>query len=286
MKIGIGLPSIIPWATPEQVIACAVAAEEEGFSSVGVIDRLVYANTEPLVTLGAAAAVTTRIKLMTSILLAPLRVNAALLAKQAATVNHLSHGRLLLGMAVGGYEDDYKASGLLFSERGRRFDAMLAEMVKVWAGEARGVAGPIGPRSGVQQSQIVFGGQNAKTFVRVATYGGGWIAGSRGVKTFRAGADGVLKAWEQHRREGKPRLMALPYFALGATAKENAIKFLTDHYALEGPAALRMAENALTDVEAVNQTIAAYAAAGCDELMLFPCSPEPEQVRLLAGSIR
>src|SRR3954471_23147616 len=126
MDIGIGLPSTIPGAGGDQTIEWARAAEENGFSSLGVIDRLVYGNTEPLVTLGAAAAVTSRIRLMTSILLVPWRGNAALVAKQAATVNHLSGGRLILGMAVGGYEDDYTASGVSFRERGRRFDDMLA----------------------------------------------------------------------------------------------------------------------------------------------------------------
>ncbi|MGH3746432.1 MAG: LLM class flavin-dependent oxidoreductase [Micromonosporaceae bacterium] len=106
MDIGIGLPSAIPWVRRGQVIEWARSAEEHGFSALGVIDRLVYGNTEPMTTLAAAAAVTSRVKLVTSILLAPLRVNAALLAKQAATVNHLSGGRLVLGMAVGGYRDD------------------------------------------------------------------------------------------------------------------------------------------------------------------------------------
>ncbi|MFD0853988.1 LLM class flavin-dependent oxidoreductase, partial [Actinomadura adrarensis] len=89
MDIGIGLPSTIPGAGPERILGWAEAAEEHGFSTLGAIDRLVYGNTEPLVTLGAAAAVTRRIRLMTSILLVPFRANAALVAKQAATVNHL-----------------------------------------------------------------------------------------------------------------------------------------------------------------------------------------------------
>jgi alkanesulfonate monooxygenase SsuD/methylene tetrahydromethanopterin reductase-like flavin-dependent oxidoreductase (luciferase family) len=111
MEIGIGLPATIPGATGDQVVEWARAAEAHGFSSLGVIDRLVYGNIEPLVSLSAAAAVTKQITLMTTILLVPMRANAALLAKQAASINRLSNGRLRLGMAVGGYADDYEASG-------------------------------------------------------------------------------------------------------------------------------------------------------------------------------
>jgi alkanesulfonate monooxygenase SsuD/methylene tetrahydromethanopterin reductase-like flavin-dependent oxidoreductase (luciferase family) len=285
MDIGIGLPSTIPGTSGSQIVEWAMAAEERGFSTLGVIDRLVYGNTEPLVTLGAAAAVTRRIRLMTSILLVPFRGNAALLAKQAATVNHLSGGRLVLGMAVGGYRDDYEASGVAFRERGRRFDAMLDEMTRVWAGEPRGFAGAIGPDAGVRRSQIVFGGGSERTYDRVATWGTGWIAGSRGVETFQKGADGVRRAWARHGRDGEPRLMALPYFCLGPRARQDAAAFLTDHYAIEGEAASRMAASALTDVTSIRDTIAAYERAGCHELLLFPCTPDPRQVELLAEAV-
>lgn len=287
MEIGIGLPSMIPGTGGAQIVEWARAAEELGFSSLGVIDRLVYGNAEPLVTLGAAAAVTARIRLMTSILLVPFRANAALVAKQAATVNHLSGGRLVLGMAVGGYEDDYLASGVPFGERGRRFDDMLVEMTRIWAGEHRGVAGGIGPAAGVGRSQIVFGGAGVRARRRVARWGAGWIAGSRGVEAFRQGAQGVRQVWDEYGREGRPRLSALPYFALGSRAREQAKAFLTDHYAIEGrPVAERIAAAALTDPAAIRDTIAAYEQAGCDELMLFPCSPALEQVQLLAEAVR
>jgi alkanesulfonate monooxygenase SsuD/methylene tetrahydromethanopterin reductase-like flavin-dependent oxidoreductase (luciferase family) len=285
MDIGIGLPATIPGATGAQVVAWAKAAESHGFASLGVIDRLVYGNHEPLVTLGAAAAVTERIRLVTSILLVPMRSNPALLAKQAATVNRLSDGRLTLGMAVGGYEDDYAASGVPFAGRGRRFDEMLAEMTRIWAGEPRGFAGPIGPSPGLDQSQLVFGGMSRATYRRVATLGAGWIAGSRGLEPFEQGASGVRQAWTERRRAGKPYLMALPYFCLGPRAEAEATAFLTHHYAIEGEAAARMAEHALTDPDAIRSAIARYEAAGCDELILYPCSPEPEQVRLLADVV-
>src|SRR3954464_2377612 len=112
MDIGIGLPTAIPGTTRSQLLDWSRKADERGFSCLGTIDRLVYPNYEPLIALAAAAAVTQRIRLGATLLLAPLRTNGALLAKQAASIDALSEGRMVLGMAVGAREDDYEASGI------------------------------------------------------------------------------------------------------------------------------------------------------------------------------
>ena len=111
MKIGLGLPESIPGASGQLLLDWARKAEAGSFSSLSVFDRLVYANYEPLMTLAAVAAVTRRIGLMTSVLLAPLRP-PALLAKMAASLDALSNGRLTLGLGIGGRADDFKAVGL------------------------------------------------------------------------------------------------------------------------------------------------------------------------------
>src|SRR3954466_3461261 len=123
MNVGIGLPSTIPGVDRESLLAWARKAEERGFSTLGTLDRIVYGNYESLIALAAAAAVTERIKLATDILIAPLRANTALLAKQAATIDHLAGAdRVVLGLAPGGRPDDYEHSGVDFSKRGGGFD--------------------------------------------------------------------------------------------------------------------------------------------------------------------
>src|SRR5437764_12576706 len=122
MDVGIGLPNAVRGVDRAGIVDWARRAEAAGFSSLGTIDRVVYPNYESLIALAAAAAVTERIRLATDILIAPLRANTALLAKQTATIDHLSQGRLELGLAVGGRQDDYGVSGVEFSTRGRLFE--------------------------------------------------------------------------------------------------------------------------------------------------------------------
>jgi alkanesulfonate monooxygenase SsuD/methylene tetrahydromethanopterin reductase-like flavin-dependent oxidoreductase (luciferase family) len=110
MKIGVGLPATVPNVRGDLVVEWARKAEVLGFSSLGIIDRLVYTNYEPLVTLAAAAAVTEKIGLMTTILVAPLR-NTVLLAKQAATLDRISGGRLTLGLGIGGRQEELMQLG-------------------------------------------------------------------------------------------------------------------------------------------------------------------------------
>ena len=283
MEIGVGLPAAIPDVGSRQLLDWARKAEERGFSTLGVIDRLVYPNYEPLVALAAAAAVTARIRLTTSILLAPLHANSALFAKQAASTQALSGGRLVLGLAVGGRADDFETSALDFHTRGKRFDALLDDITRIWAGEKRGFAGGIGPEvSHVGAPPLLMGGGSDATIRRVVRYGAGWISGGGGPDAFRTTAQRVRGAWSAAGRAGQPKLAALGYFALGSDARTHADRYLGDYYAFAGPYADRIAGSALVDEEKVRAARAAFESAGCDELILFPCNPDPTQVDLLA----
>ena len=284
MEIGIGLPATIPGVTGEELTEWARRADGTSLSSLGTIDRVVYGNYEPLVALSAAAAVTERIRLLTSVLLLPLRLNVALFAKQAATVHHLSGGRLVLGLGLGGRDDDFDVSGADMHSRGKVFERQLDEIKRIWAGEEKGLAGPIGPNLDAPP-QIIVGGSVDASFRRAAEYGDGWIMGGGTPDQFRDGLEKLNEAWGAAGRSGKPRAMALSYYSLGADAERNADSYLKDYYAFLGEDLAGMiAGSAAKDADTVKQYAAAFEQAGADELIFFPSSSEPEQVDLLVDA--
>lgn len=278
MDVGIGMPNAVPGATGEQLVEWARRAEARGFSSLGTIDRVVYENYEPLITLAAAAAVTERIGLCTTVLLGPLRPNAAELAKQALSVNALSGGRFTLGLGLGAREDDYEASGVELRGRGRRLDEMLARIEEVWK------AGEIGPTVAGTPG-LVLGGHADASYARVARFADGWIASGTGPEQYAEGAAKAKAAWTEAGREGEPRTLALAYFSLGDDAEEDAERNLGHYYAWLGEEVAGMiVGTAAKDAATVEQYLAAYEAAGCDELVLCPSSSDPAQVGLLADA--
>ena len=285
MDVGIGLPATIPGVQPGQLLEWARRAEARGFSSLGTIDRIVYGNYESLIALAAAAAVTERIRLATTILIAPYRINGALVAKQAATLDHLSGGRLVLGVAPGARQDDYDVSGADLHRRGRELDKMLDLWRRIWAGEDFGTAGAIGPQPPRGRPTLIVGGSADRAYERAAEYGDGWILGGGTPDMLREGKARTEAAWRAAGRDGSPRTMALAYFALGAGAREAADGYLHDYYGFLGDYAGMIAGSAATDADTVRQYAQGFTEAGCDELVFFPSSTDPDQVDLLADAL-
>jgi len=278
MDVSIGLPNAVPGTTGAQLTEWARRAEARGFKSLGTIDRIAYDNYEPLVALSAAAAVTERIGLTTSVLLAPLRESAAALAKQTISLQALSNGRLTLGIGIGGREDDYATAEVEMGERGETVDQMLARMIELWD------ADHVGP-STVGPPRLLVGGGVDASYERAAKYGDGWIAGGLPPDAFAEAAGRVKAEWEKAGREDSPRLEGLAYFSLGDDAEANANAYLTDYYAWLGEETANfIAGSAAKDADTVKGYLAAFEGVGCDELILFPSSSDPAQVDLLADA--
>jgi alkanesulfonate monooxygenase SsuD/methylene tetrahydromethanopterin reductase-like flavin-dependent oxidoreductase (luciferase family) len=286
MEVGIGLPNAVPDTEGSTLIDWARRAEEAGFSTLGTIGRLVYPNYDELIALAAASAVTSRIRLTTSILLAPLHTNTALLAKQAASLDRISGGRLVLGLGIGGREDDFVASGASMKGRGRRFDEQLTEMQRIWAGEGRGDIGPIGPPPAAPgRPELILGGSSEASYRRVARVADGWIMGGGTPDMFAQASAAIDQAWADAGRPGKPRKLSLAYFALGPDARAQADGYLNHYYAFIGDFAAQIAAGAAVSPDMVKGYVAAFTQAGCDELIFAPTSSDVEQVRLLAEAL-
>lgn len=286
MDVGIGLPNAVSNTTGQQLRNWARTAEEAGFSSLGTIDRIVYPNYEPLIALTAAAAVTERVRLVTSVLLGPLRMNPAIVAKQALSLDAIAGGgRAVLGIGLGGRQDDYRVSGASMSDRGEWQDRAVAQIRRIFDG-VDGDEGKIGPRPRGSAPSLIVGGSVAASFRRAARYGDGWIMGGGTPEQFADAAQRLQTAWSEQRRDGQPRKMALAYFSLGDDAEHNANQYLLDYYAFLGEELSGMiARSAAKDADTVKAYVAAFENAGCDELILFPCCGDSAQVELLSAAL-
>jgi alkanesulfonate monooxygenase SsuD/methylene tetrahydromethanopterin reductase-like flavin-dependent oxidoreductase (luciferase family) len=282
VDIGIGIPNSVRGTTGRQLLDWARRAEAAGFSSLGSIGRVAYPTYEELTVFAAAGAVTERIGFVTDVLLAPTRSTAEL-AKQAASVQELTGGRLTLGLAPGGREDDFRLTGREFAGRGRVFDQQLADLRRAFAGEPLLEGSrPVVPDAATGGVPILIGGTSDASIRRTVEFGVGWTAGGAPPQAVAPFVERVRDAWRAAGREGTPRIVALNYFSLGDT-EEQSRGYLRDYYGIFGPETAEMiASSAHRSPEAVREAIEAFAAVGVDELILDPTVPDLAQVDLLA----
>ncbi|HEU5473565.1 MAG TPA: LLM class flavin-dependent oxidoreductase [Actinophytocola sp.] len=283
MEISLALPNMIPGASGAALLDWARAAEERGFAGLAATERLVYPGYDPLVALAAAAGVTERIRLMTNVLIAPLRSDAEL-AKQTAGLDQLCGGRLVLGLAPGVRADDFAVAGRSFDDRVDRFNASLRALHELWAGKVPpGCDRAVGP-SPVSDDRIplLIGGITAAAARRVARWAQGWTApGLSAAQTVRA-AERVRAAWSSAGRTGAPRIVMLQRFALGSDAAEPAAAFVRDYFAVLGDAAEDFVTATPRSASAIRSVLAEYADCGVDEVVFHPTVADPVQVHRLA----
>ena len=284
MQIGIGLPARLGDTSPAILLDWARRAEDGPFSSIAVMDRVVYPAFEPLVTLAAAAAVTTRIRLLTSVLLGPTR-ETTLLARQAASIDALSGGRLSIGIGVGVREDDYVVSGRDFHARGARLDEQMPVLREIWAGKHP--AGRIGPgpsRDG--GPEVLFGGYIDAVARRIAAWGDGFMAPGGGDPARMAALwQRILDEWTAAGRSGRPRRLGGSYVALGPNAEAAARSHIDSWYGFDPALAERRLASIPMSESAVRDVIARNADLGVDELVLRPCVPDLDQLDRLADLV-
>lgn len=148
MKLGIGLPEALPYGLSRQLLLdWTRLADEAGFHTLSSLDRPNYDMWDPLITLAAAAAVTNRARLATTVMQLPNR-NEVIVAKQAAVIDRLSAGRLDLGVALGGRADDYEVYGATMERRVTRFRQQVRRIREIWAEAHEKTTpdfGPLGP---------------------------------------------------------------------------------------------------------------------------------------------
>lgn len=269
MRVGVGLPNAVPGTSGRALVDWARRAEEGPFTSLGVVDRILYDSHEPMTALAAAAAVTERIGLVTMVVIGPLR-GAAVLAKEAATVQAVSGGRLVLGLGIGARADDYEASGEPTEARGERLSALIRDLRDHWEDPDRG------PK--VDPPPVLAGGTSDAAVARVAMHADGYVHGGGPPRSFARVVEKVRTAWRDAGRPGAPMLWGQGYFALGDGAAGRGLEYMRDYYAFTGPFAEKIAAGLLTTPQDVAAFLRGYEELGCQEMVLLSAVADLDQL--------
>ena len=275
MKVGICLPHYGRPIEPSRLIQVAARAEEVGLDSLWVTDHvavprdvsLIYRDEmlDPLAVLPWLAGVTERIALGTSVIVAPYR-SPLPVAKLLASVDVLSAGRLIVGIAVGWLEGEFAVLGVPFRERGRRTDEAIELFRTVWTQEYPEIKTANHRLSGVKTSpmplqkprpMILVGGSSDAALRRAARLGDGWHASGIPPAAFRASALAVANHWKDAGRDGEPQLtLRVPLLIDGL------------HRPAVDPALLGTRHVVRGSLASVARELRQYQSAGCDHVAL------------------
>ena len=272
MQITVGVPGHVPDFDPATIPRWARRVEELGFDALSVSDRPSWTTPEPMTSLAVAAAVTERIGLLTSVVVAPLHVNAGLFATAAATIDRVAGaGRLRLGLAPGARPHDY--APVDFAHRGRAFDTWLDDVRAVWSG-----AGDLGPRPVTSRGPaLLFGGASAAAVRRITAHGSGWIAGGLTPAEVADFVDRLTRSFETAGRTDRPHVAVTIMTSIGHHRPGSGLDAVRAYYADLG---IDMCDKAVaatvSTAEALHDAVTGYESAGVDELILTPNDPDPE----------
>ena len=219
MKIALFEMNTHPCVTPEAIATVARAAEQTGFESLWGGEHLILPDpgvrfppdrvfVDLIATIAFAAGHTSKLRFGTGIILLPQR-NPLVLAKEIASLDVLSGGRLILGLGIGSIEQEFKALGIPFEQRGPRAEEALAAMKAVWTMEKPEYHGRVFSFSGIRAEprpvqkphpEIVWGGRTAYAFSRTARLGSGWFGYDMSLEETAQMIAGLRKACDRHHR--------------------------------------------------------------------------------------
>lgn len=280
MQISMTMPTMLPHDRAD-VLAWCRAVDEGPFASLAVPERVTYPSHSWVVELSAVAALTERVRVWTTVIVLPAH-DAVDTAKQLASVDRLSDGRLTVGIGVGGREHDYRAINGDYRRRWSRMDDQVTTMRSIWAGEPpfEG-ADPVGPPP-VQAGgpPLVAGVMGPKALARAARWAVGVDDGGSvfGVDPEVVGATyaRIRDAWRDAGRDDAPHISASLWYALGDGASERLSGYCADYMRIFGEELADMMAGMTTcnTPEALRSAVAALEQVGCDELFLVPTTAD------------
>jgi alkanesulfonate monooxygenase SsuD/methylene tetrahydromethanopterin reductase-like flavin-dependent oxidoreductase (luciferase family) len=284
MELGMTLPTMVA-QTRADTLAWIRAIDEGPWSSLAVPERVTYPSHSMTVQLAAAAAMTERVRLWSTIVILPAH-DAVQVAKDAATIDQLSAGRLSLGIGVGGREHDYRAIGASFERRWQRMDDQVAVMRRIWSGEPPfDGADPVGPppfQAG--GPPLIAGVAGPKALARAAKWAAGVDDPTMIARVSPEAAAGTVEriraAWVEAGRTDAPHLSTSIWYALGDGAADRLHGYVHSYMTIFGEKAANAVAGAanIATSNALREAVEVCAAAGFDELLLVPTTSDPDEL--------
>lgn len=305
-QFGVALENFTPASVEpsiDRVLAYAAQAEALGFASTWAWDHILLGTRrafpflESLATLSAIAARTRRLRLGIGVLVLPLR-NPVILAKELATIDQISQGRLVLGLAAGWYEREFQACGIPFPERGRIFVKNLEIMRRLWTEDS--VSGAV---DGYVFNQAVMlpkplqrphpplfiGGYVDRVLRRVARHGDGWLTYFYTAETFRATWAKIRGfAEEQGRNPAELRNISQLPICVAPSYEEadRRVKEFIGRYFDVAPWSESTPESAIRGTPAqCAEQLGAHLDAGEEHIVLIPSEYRTDQLEVIAHDV-
>ncbi len=289
MRVGLSLPTMLGGIDRATFLTWCRRIEADGYDTIGYGERIAYRNLEMFTVLSAAAAITERVRIASTIVVLPMH-SEAWVAKQTATLDVLSGGRVTLGLGVGGRSEDYQALGRSFERRFDRLDAQVDRIRELWAGEPAGDGlDPIGPPPVQARIPILSGAMGPKSIRRSARWADG-IAGFEmdpSADVLQRSAAAMDAAWEAAGRTEAPVRMTSFWFALGDDAADRLRAYAAHYLGVFGPELAGALADACTvaGADALRRAMDALREAGYDEVQLVPTTTDPAELDRLAEAL-
>ena len=273
MKIGFCFPYTQEDLTRDVILAWLRRLDEEPFSTISCGERIVGPSVDMMALLAAAAAVTTRVRIVPSLYVLPMHP-AIHVAKHAATLDLLSGGRTTITVGIGGRVDDYRCMEKEPVRRHARMEEQVAEIRRIWAGELpfEGTD-PVGPAV-VQPGgpPILAGVMGPKGIARAAKWADGYYSWSGNGQRDEIARQLELidAAWSEAGREGRPERVAGFWYSLAPNAQERLEAYVYKYIRVIGEGAARYMASQVdrSSPDAVRASLDAYEELGVDECWL------------------
>ena len=290
MRFGACLPYMKRGYTRRTTLDWCRGVEAGPFASLSCGERITSYTQEMRVLISAAAALTERVRIVPSLYVLPMH-DPVWAAKEIATLDVLSNGRVTAVVGVGGREDDYRAVGASFERRYARLDAGVARMRRIWAGEPPFPgADPVGPEP-VQKGgpPVLAGAMGPKSTARMARWADGVYGFSIGADpgVFASAHRTVSEAWQAAGRGGRPYQATGFWYSLADGAEQKLREYAYEYLKIAGDGVARAAAGSMTAFtpDAIRRAIDAVEAQGYDECFLVAATAETAEIERAAELI-